>query len=246
MTATVALAPRGGSTAPARAPRCAWPAVAVSSYAVAGYALFLVAIGFALDGGPHADNHLPWVLHVHIAVSAFALLTGPTQFRRRMHATHPGLHRLLGRVYVASCVAGGLTGLVSATMTAYGFAAGLGLALLAVLWVASTVLALRFIVRGDVRRHREWMIRSFALTFAAVTLRVYLGLTSAAGLPILVGYPIAVWLSWVPNLAAAQWWIRRTARRRPEVGRSLRSGTDAPAAGRLRDRASPCPRRRTG
>ena len=58
------------------------------------------------------------------------------------------------------------------------------------------------------------MIRSFALTFAAVTLRIWLGISQASGMDFDVAYPVIAWVAWVPNLLVAEWWIRR-GRRRP-------------------------------
>ena len=45
-----------------------------------------------------------------------------------------------------------------------------GFGMLAVLWLFTTAMAYRRVLQGKIQSHREWMIRSFALTFAAVTL----------------------------------------------------------------------------
>ena len=62
---------------------------------------------------------------------------------------------------------------------------------------------------GDVARHQQWMIRSFALTLAAVTLRVYLPLAFANQVPFEVSYPVIAWMCWVPNLIVAEWFLLR-------------------------------------
>jgi hypothetical protein len=49
------------------------------------------------------------------------------------------------------------------------------------------------------------MIRNFSLTFAAVTLRIYVPLSIALGIPFEQAYPAIAWLCWVPNLAVAEW-----------------------------------------
>jgi len=68
---------------------------------------------------------------------------------------------------------------------------------------------LRVIVRGDVVAHRRWMLRTFALTYAAVTLRLWL----LALVPLLGDFPSAYmlvpFLCWVPNLLVAEWLLRR-------------------------------------
>ena len=67
-----------------------------------------------------------------------------------------------------------------------------------------TVTAVVRIRQGDRAAHRRWMIRSFALTLAAVTLRLYLPASLAAGLPFETAYPAIAWLCWVPNLIVAE------------------------------------------
>jgi len=53
------------------------------------------------------------------------------------------------------------------------------------------------------------MTRSYALTFAAVTLRIYLPLSQVAGIPFEPAYQTIAWLCWVPNLIVAEWLILR-------------------------------------
>ena len=56
------------------------------------------------------------------------------------------------------------------------------------------------------------MIRSYALTLAAVTLRIYLPGALALGVPYDLAYPPIAWLCWVPNLLVAEWWLLREGR----------------------------------
>ena len=57
--------------------------------------------------------------------------------------------------------------------------------------------------------HRRWMIRSFAMTFAAVTLRLYLPIAPILGYDFVDGYRLTAWSSWIPNLIVAELWLRR-------------------------------------
>jgi hypothetical protein len=66
----------------------------------------------------------------------------------------------------------------------------------------------QFILRGDPIRHRRWMIRSFALTAAAITLRMYLPLIFAFHWPFSIAYPAIAWLCWIPNALAAEVYLR--------------------------------------
>jgi len=85
--------------------------------------------------------------------------------------------------------------------------------MLAALWIGATLLAWRSIRARDQAAHRRWMTRSYALTLAAVTLRVYLPLSQLAGMPFADAYQIVAWTCWVPNLVVVEWLIlgRRAA-----------------------------------
>jgi uncharacterized membrane protein YozB (DUF420 family) len=87
-----------------------------------------------------------------------------------------------------------------------------GFGTLAVLWLTCAVLGLRAILDGDVTAHRRWMIRTFALTYAGVTLRLWLiVLIPLLGGDFLAAYLFTPFLSWVPNLVVAEFLLRRQA-----------------------------------
>lgn len=184
----------------------------------------LLSIGVALFSyrylvpvGPLAANvtanpfALPW-LAIHVAGAATALLIGIFQFLPRLRTRAPGVHRWIGRTYVLACTFGGVSGLMLAFGSIAGPIAAGGFGLLALLWVSITVHAWRLAVNRRFAQHREWMIRSWALTFAAVTLRLYLPLAPLLGVDFMVGYRAIAWLCWVPNLIAAELYLRATRR----------------------------------
>ena len=153
----------------------------------------------------------PW-LYLHILGAAVALLVCPLQLVRRWRVRGNRLHRWTGRVYVAGCLLGGAGGLVSAFGSTAGPVAASGFATLAVLWIAVNVQGWRAALAGRYVEHRRWMLRSFALTFAAVTLRLYLPLVFVLHLPFVDAYRAIAWLAWVPNLVVAELYLRRGAR----------------------------------
>jgi hypothetical protein len=110
----------------------------------------------------------------------------------------------LGGAYVASVIVGGAAALVLATQSIGGLVTPVGFALLAALWITSTLIAFRHVRTGRLERHRAWMLRSYALTLAAVTLRIDLPLSLAAGLPYEPSYQAIAWLCWVPNLVVVE------------------------------------------
>jgi len=152
-------------------------------------------------------------LYTHILGGLVALVIGPFQFNAALRARWLHLHRWLGRAYIAGCIAGGTAGLYMAQFAYGGFPSSVGFGLLAVLWLACAVLALQRVRAGNVAAHREWMIRSYALTLAAFTLRMWLGghgvLTEMGviTLPFEPMYIATAWLCWVPNLIAAEAYI---------------------------------------
>ena len=188
-----------------------WTLVAALAAAVGVYAL---RYGLPDVPRPLLTNFVTHrtALRIHAVCAAIALLTGPLQFLPNLRARHIGLHRALGRVYVAAVLVGWLASIPVGLHAETGGIASAGFLTLGVCWVAITGIALSHVLRGDIRSHRRWMVRSYALTAAAVTLRVYLGTAIALKLPFVTAYSAIAWLCWVPNLAFAELLLRRPAR----------------------------------
>ena len=102
---------------------------------------------------------------------------------------------------------------------------------LALLWLFPGLMAYLAIRRRDIERHRRWMIRNFSLTFAAVTLRIYIPLSFVAGVPFEDSYPLIAWLCWVPNLLVAEWVIKNRRRRLSGLCRCSVPATTPPFRG---------------
>ena len=90
-----------------------------------------------------------------------------------------------------------------------GLVAKVGFGMLAVTWLSSTGIAFRQIRARDVAGHRRWMLRSYALTLAAVTLRLYLPCLNAIGFSFEDSYISVAWISWVPNLILVELFLQR-------------------------------------
>ena len=180
------------------------------SFGVAGYAAF--AYGFLPLGAlVHPDmkaNFLEhsFALYTHVFASIVALVLGPFQFSAPLRQKYTYLHRWLGRTYLAAGVlVGSLSGLYMSQYAFGGSVARFGFAVLAVLWLYTGLRAYLAIRRGVIDEHRKWMVRNFSLTFAAVTLRLYLPASMAAGIDLTLAYPNIAWLCWVPNMFFAEW-----------------------------------------
>lgn len=190
----------------------------VLSLGVAGYAVGVYGF-LPLGAVVHPDMRGTFETHraaiyAHIFASVVALAVGPFQFSQGLRTKRRGLHRWLGRLYLGvGVLVGGLAGLFMAFHAFGGIAARLGFAMLALAWLYTGFRAYRAIRARDLAAHRQWMVRNFALTFAAVTLRLWLPASIASGIPFELAYPVVAWLCWVPNLLAAELLLRQTRSR---------------------------------
>jgi uncharacterized membrane protein len=179
-----------------------------TSILIAGHA-FLFQAG--LSGGEDFQARfarIPLFAAFHVLGSGVALLIGGFQFLPGFRARRIGVHRWLGRIYLSAVLLGGIGGIALSSQAAGGLAGQAGFFFLAVVWLVSGWQAYAAIRRGEVQAHRTWMVRNFALTFAAVTLRIYLGVaTGVLGISFDAFYPLVAWLCWVPNLIVAEWLI---------------------------------------
>ena len=170
--------------------------------------------------GAHLAKHGVLFL-LHAGGGLVALFVGAWQFFPKLRGKYLSVHRVIGRVYVIAILIGGVSGLFIAFRAFGGIITQLGFSLLAVAWLVTTTMAFLTIRRKEIQKHREWMIRSYALTFAAATLRVWLPLLQVVGLSFVSSYRIVAWLAWVPNLLLVEWYIahrfRQQRRARPEI-----------------------------
>lgn len=146
----------------------------------------------------------PVAIFIHISGGLIALVIGTFQLNSKLRTRFLSSHRWLGRVYVPSVVVGGAAGFYLALYSFGGIITHIGFGLMAICWVSSTLIALRHIYRNDISKHRIWMIRSYAITLAAVTLRLYIPLSQVAGFDFEVSYQAISWLCWVPNIILAE------------------------------------------
>ena len=140
---------------------------------------------------------------------AIAALIGPFQLITRWRTKWPKVHVWMGRTYLLAVLAGGLAGLYFAPISSAGIVGRVGFATLAIFWLYSGTRAYLAIRRGNVQEHRRWMLRNYALTFGAATLRIQLPLLIIGGLSFPVAYTLVAWISWVPNWLAVEAWLRK-------------------------------------
>jgi uncharacterized membrane protein len=112
-----------------------------------------------------ADRHL---LVPHTLCGVVALLAGPMQFSSRLRRRYLKFHRALGRIYVISVFIGASTGIALAA----GRPGMPGTCVQAAAWIVCTTAAFITARNRQIARHRQWMVRSYAVTFTFVSSRV--------------------------------------------------------------------------
>lgn len=151
-------------------------------------------------------------LYGHIIFGPIAILLMPLQFMSKLRARRRGLHRMTGRIYVASVMIAAVSSLAmlpSSLATPWALS---GFAVLAVLWMAFTLKAVMAARAGDIQTHQRWMIRSATLTFSAVTLRLIMAPLMIAGWSVVETYNVTAWGAWVPILIFVEWFVLRKAK----------------------------------
>jgi uncharacterized membrane protein len=192
--------------------RVLWWLLAIFAIAIAGYALSYLVLRERMFPPPLKESFLarPWGIYTHVLTGAIALALGPFQFHRGILARRRPLHRVLGRVYVISATIAGLAGLYMAAYAYGGAVTKLGFGGLAVGLLLTTSKAFLEIRRGRIATHRQWIVRSYALMFAAVTLRIELPILIAVFAGFTPAYQVVAWLCWVPNALFAEAYLRAT------------------------------------
>lgn len=157
-----------------------------------------------------------WSFYVHIGTSIFVLLAGVFQFSKTIIRKFPKFHRFSGKTYVLLVLLlSAPSGLIMSFYANGGIYAKISFVIISTLWWIFTFIAYQRIVRKNIASHTNFMIRSYALTLSAITLRLY-----AFFLPGILHkfdvhlrgdhmYILLSWLSWIPNLIIAEILIRK-------------------------------------
>jgi len=168
--------------------------------------VFMYAIPYFLHYGPKQfDVYWPrrFGLLLHISGGMVALLLGPWQFSERLRRRNIQVHRNMGRAYLIAILLGSIGSFYLAFTTTFGRAWGLSLLVLATAWVTTSGMAFYLIKHRQVQLHREWMVRSYIVTFGFVSFRAFNDYTphSLFG-PGPAGPVTWIWLCWTLPLFA--------------------------------------------
>jgi len=170
--------------------------------AVAAYAFRYLSLAYA-PGNPFAAQFAisGWDVPAHFFGAGLALLLVPVQISRTIRRRWPALHRLSGWLYAIAVLIGGISALSLAPKAQAGLPTMISFLLLGVFWLGTTAFGIACAATGRLQAHRTWMAYSIALTAAAISLRVILGVgLGVLRAPFEPTYITAAWGCWVVNL----------------------------------------------
>lgn len=184
-----------------------------------GVAAFLYLASTPFIGVPEAQTPLPPhdnfplyypLLIIHMIGGTLSMLTMILQVWPWVRQRHPKVHRVSGRIYFVSVLVSSVLALVVVWWAPQP--GQLGALCLSLFWLVTTVAAYRAIRRGDVAKHRQYMLYSFAVSASNWAFFVLL-VTQMFEIPLDIAYyqEGARWIPWVGNLMLVQWWLYRTA-----------------------------------
>ena len=163
-----------------------------------------------------------WWLLPHGIAGACALLLAPMQFSERLRSRFTTLHRVTGGIYVTSALILAPLGVyIQYLDEAQGAARSFTIATVvdATLLMTTTAIGLVFALKGMFQQHRQWMIRSYAVSLTFIEIRFILGVTGLdqpfdwATLEVVVWTCVA--LSILVGDLANQWYDLASPRPRP-------------------------------
>lgn len=144
--------------------------------------------------------------YIHVISGMLVILVGPFQFLESFRNKYLSWHKLGGKIYAYSILLlAAPTGLIMAFYAEGGLWSTVAFSIMSILWFVTTLMAVIKIKQRKIEEHKMWMMRSYALSFAAVTLRLLVPLFS---LFILDNEDLitvsTAWLSWMLNLLVAE------------------------------------------
>lgn len=154
--------------------------------------------------------HLNWwrySFYVHVFSSPIVIVAGFLQFSKYLLNNFPKLHRFLGKTYLIVLL--GLaapSGLLIGLYANGGYFTQIMFVSLSLCWIVTGILAYHFARKKEFEIHGKWMLRNYALTLSAITLRFYAYLLGYFSIQLgqVGSYQLLSVISWIPNLIVAE------------------------------------------
>lgn len=211
-------------------PRMLLMAVAWAIILSAVVYFYLVAVSryIHFDAAHYGHHWLSrWWLIAHLGGGSLALLLGPFQFSQAIRRRYVRVHRWMGRGYLFGVFIGSVAAVYISLYVTPIHAFGIAMLYLTLAWVTTSLMGFVAVMRRQFSVHREWMIRSYVVTFAFVTFRILRELHPFHNISAEADSATRGWFCWaVPLLFTEvflQW--RRTVGPKNESRRMIRPVT---------------------
>ncbi|WP_045491470.1 DUF2306 domain-containing protein [Chryseobacterium sp. StRB126] len=142
---------------------------------------------------------------VHIIFGGISLFIGWRQFGSKFRNKYLTLHRIIGKSYVVSVLISSVSAIYMGIYANGGIISSVGFIMLGFTWFITTLAGVIQIRKRNVIKHQQFMVYSYACTFAAVTLRLWYPLLQSISHDPDKSYLAVAWLCWLPNLLVAYW-----------------------------------------
>jgi uncharacterized membrane protein len=144
--------------------------------------------------------------YLHVISGMLVILIGPFQFLPKLRAKNLQIHKKLGKIYAYGILGiAAPTGLIMAFYAEGGLYSTMAFLMMSGLWFYTTIMAIVTVKKKKIIEHKKWMYRSYALSFAAVTLRILVPLmslyTNSSETYVIIS---TAWLSWIINLIVVE------------------------------------------
>ena len=163
------------------------------------------------------ELHYQIAFFSHVYTSIFVLIAGIPQFSSWFRSKYSSWHKRLGKFYVFVILfVAAPSGFVMAIYANGDLLTKSSFLLQAVLWFGFTWIAFKSALQQNWSKHENFMLRSYALTLSAITLRLFKWIiVSVWELPPMDTYKIVAWLGWVFNILIIELYIykKRTSQK---------------------------------
>jgi uncharacterized membrane protein len=154
---------------------------------------------------------------LHVIPGMLFMVLGPLQFVGSLRAKHPALHRWNGRIFLTASGVIGVTGLTMALRgTIGGWDEKSAILIFGSFFLLSLGKALWHALHREFAKHREWMIRGYAVGLAVATIRPIMA--SFFAVAVMHGqtpepskfFGTAFWIGFTAQAIVAEIWVRNT------------------------------------
>jgi uncharacterized membrane protein len=153
------------------------------------------------------ERATPLAFLLHAVTGGVGLVCGALQFNGTLRSRHPRIHRIVGRLYLAGIWTASLSGLWNAAYFNVPVSAKVVFWLVGIWWFLATSKAFLEIRNRHIPAHRNWMLRSFAISLFFITFPIWV-----PGLQLLlsdaIAWPVGLLLAAALNMIVAEYWIR--------------------------------------